>query len=171
MANDYRIEKWRHPYPPNPAMLRLELEGEGFRVINMCSMPESTYGMRKHENEQSHWVISGSIEITVGKIAYLLTAGDRGRMPANTYHTSRVVGDEPVHYLIGERTTLDEKELRVRNSEILIDNMMLMEKIISESLNIETDEPETAVNESGDAEDIAATEEVENTDDTSEADE
>lgn len=130
MANGYRVEKWNRPYPPNPAMLRLELEAEGFRVMNWCDMPDVIYGMHKHESEQSHWVISGSIEITVANVPHLLSAGDRDRMPASTYHTARVIGDEPVIYLIGERTASADAGLHKQNSEMLIDNMIMMEKMI-----------------------------------------
>ncbi len=131
MANGYRVEKWNRPYSPNPAMLRMEMESEGFRVMSWCDMPEATYGMHRHETEQSHWVISGRIEITVGNIPYVLSAGDRDRMPANTFHTARVIGEEPVTYLIGERTVSAETGSQKQDSELLIDNMILMEKMIA----------------------------------------
>jgi len=103
MNPGYRIEKWNKPYKPNPAQLRHELEREGYRVMHWCDRPGASYGMHKHGEEQSHWVISGTIEITVGNSAFELSAGDRDHMPAETYHTARVVGDEPVVYMIGEK--------------------------------------------------------------------
>lgn|SRR5690606_27603556 len=133
MTNRYRVEKWNHPYPPNPAKLRLDLESEGFRVSNWCDFPETAYGMHKHSNDQTHWIISGSIEITVANIAQILSAGDRDHMPANTYHTARVIGDEPVKYLIGEKDPSVDAALRARNSEALIDGMIMMEKILADT--------------------------------------
>lgn len=133
MANGYRVEKWNRPYPPNPAMLRLEMEAEGFRVMNWCDMPDVIYGMHKHETDQSHWIISGSIEIAVANIPYVLSAGDRDHLPANTYHTARVIGDEPVQYLMGEKTVTQTGESRADESERLVDNMILMQKMIDAS--------------------------------------
>jgi quercetin dioxygenase-like cupin family protein len=150
MANGYRVEKWKHPYPPNPAMLRLELEAEGFRVLNWCDLPETSYGMHKHDSEQSHWVISGSIEITVANIAYVLSAGDRDHMPANTYHTARVVGEEPVTYLVGEKLEVADAKTRSRNSEILVESMFMMEKIKADlkakAEAVKNEEPEITEN-------------------------
>ena len=60
--------------------------------------------MHFHNEAQSHWIISGQLEITVQSVGtFLLKAGDRDFMPANTYHSARVIGEEPVMYLIGSR--------------------------------------------------------------------
>jgi quercetin dioxygenase-like cupin family protein len=49
-------------------------------------------------------VISGTLELTVEKFGtFILEKGDRDLMPAGTYHSARVIGDEPVIYLIGEK--------------------------------------------------------------------
>src|SRR5690606_15793113 len=103
--------------------------------------PEAFYGMHKHDSEQTHWIISGSIEITVGNVPHLLSAGDRDRMPANTYHTARIIGEEPVKYLIGEKASAVDAERRIQNSEVLIESMMMMEKITITS-QIESDDDE-----------------------------
>jgi len=56
-----------------------------------------------HADDQSHWVVSGRLELMVeGYGTFVLEAGDRDFMPAGTYHSARVLGDEPVLYLIGE---------------------------------------------------------------------
>jgi len=48
--------------------------------------------------------MSGMLELTVdGAGVFILEAGDRDFMPAGTEHTARVVGAEPVTYLIGAR--------------------------------------------------------------------
>ena len=100
----YRVEKWAEIYPPNPAMLRNTLVSEGYRVYQWCDEPEAIYGEHMHNEEQSHWIISGSLELTVVRFGTLvLEAGDRDFMPAGTYHSARVVGKEPVTYLIGEK--------------------------------------------------------------------
>lgn len=85
-------------------MLRLILTREGYEVFHWCDRPEIVYGMHKHDEAQSHWIISGTIEIHVERVgSFVLEAGDRDFMPAGTYHSARVLGDVPVHYLIGAK--------------------------------------------------------------------
>jgi mannose-6-phosphate isomerase-like protein (cupin superfamily) len=103
MAFDYRVERWKQPYPPNPAMLRLELVGEGYEVFQWADRPSTSYGSHKNPQAQSHWIVSGNLEIVVERVGrYVLGPGDRDFMPADTYHTVRVLGNEPVVYLVGE---------------------------------------------------------------------
>jgi len=52
---------------------------------------------------QSHWIISGELELQVGQETYRLRAGDRDFLPANTIHSAFVPGDEAVVYLIGAK--------------------------------------------------------------------
>jgi mannose-6-phosphate isomerase-like protein (cupin superfamily) len=100
----YRVEKWKEVYAPNPAMLRYILVSEGYGVYQWCDRVGAGYGNHMHGEDQSHWVISGTLEITVEKVGtFVLEAGDRDHMPAGTYHSARVIGNEPVVYLIGEK--------------------------------------------------------------------
>jgi quercetin dioxygenase-like cupin family protein len=100
----YSVEKWREVYAPNPAMLRFILVSEGYKVYQWCDRPGSVYGRHMHGEDQSHWVISGTLELTIENVGtFILEAGDRDLMPAGTFHSARVIGDEPVVYLIGER--------------------------------------------------------------------
>ena len=100
----FRIERWSQPHQPNAAMMRYLLTSEGYNVFQWSDRPATIYGMRKHAHEQSHWVFSGALEITAQSIGtYVLQAGDRDFLPAEIYHTLRVVGEEPAIYLIGEK--------------------------------------------------------------------
>ncbi|HMO81845.1 MAG TPA: cupin domain-containing protein [Pyrinomonadaceae bacterium] len=100
----YRIERWCEVYAPNVAMLRLRLVQEGYKVLQWCDQPESIYVNHFHPEDQTHWIISGQLEITIERVGtFVLEAGDRDFLPANTYHSARVIGEEPVLFLIGER--------------------------------------------------------------------
>lgn len=99
----YRIERWSNALSPNPAMMRDVMARDGYSVYQWSDPAGTNYGMHKHETAQSHWIVSGVLEITVeGRGTISLGAGDRDFMPANTYHSARVVGDGPVLYLVGE---------------------------------------------------------------------
>lgn len=111
----YRIERWKEVYRPNSAMLRLILEREGYRVFQWSDRPNTFYGLHKHSEEQSHWIVSGSLELTIERQGtYTLNAGDRDFMPAETYHSARVTSEEPVLYLVGEKIKVVEKKKRGR---------------------------------------------------------
>jgi uncharacterized cupin superfamily protein len=62
-----------------------------------------------HERDQSHWIVSGELEITVDGVGtFLLQAGDRDFLPAGMYHSARVPEGQHVIYLVGERLSEDE---------------------------------------------------------------
>ena len=85
-------------------MLRHSMTADGYQVFQWCDEPGTEYGNHMHSEDQSHWIISGSLELTVERSGvYLLEAGDRDFMPAGTYHSARVVSDEPVMYLVGAK--------------------------------------------------------------------
>ena len=101
---NYRIERWSALHAPNSAMLRHILVTEGYRVFQWCDLPEAVYVNHKHAEDQSHWIISGALELTIERVGtVVLEAGDRDFMPAGTYHSARVVSEEPVVYLVGEK--------------------------------------------------------------------
>ncbi len=107
MNADYRIERWKEVYAPNPAMLRLQLVNEGYRVFQWSDQANCFYASHAHSETQSHWIVSGQLEINVEFVGrFVLGPGDRDFMPANAYHTAKVLGSEPVVYLVGEK--LDE---------------------------------------------------------------
>lgn len=104
MPVEYRVERWQQLYAPNSAELRHSMSVEGYQVFQWCDQPGAEYGSHKHDEDQSHWIISGSLELSVERVGvFVLAAGDRDFMPAGTYHSARVIGDEPVMYLIGAR--------------------------------------------------------------------
>lgn len=85
-------------------MLRQTLVVEGYSVFQWSDRPETVYGPHRHGEDQSHWVVSGSLELTVEGVGVVeLTAGDRDFMPAGTLHSARVTSEEPVLYLVGSK--------------------------------------------------------------------
>ena len=100
----YRVKKWQKDFVPDATELKSQMESEGFSVFEWSDLPGRTYGPHKHGENQSHWIVSGILELTIenyGKVT--LRTGDRDFMPANTMHSAQVIGDEPVIYLIGAK--------------------------------------------------------------------
>jgi quercetin dioxygenase-like cupin family protein len=100
----YRVKKYQGTQPPDARAMVHAMETEGYRVLEWSDRPGISYGGHRHEEDQSHLIISGQIEFVVeGHGTVTLGPGDRDYMPAGTMHSARVVGDEPVFYLIGSR--------------------------------------------------------------------
>ena len=101
---NYRIERWTKSNAPNPASLRGILISENYRVFQWQDAPGAVYSLHEHERDQSHWIISGALELTIENVgSFFLKAGDRDFMPAGTRHSARVVGEDAVVYLVGEK--------------------------------------------------------------------
>lgn len=116
-----QVQRWREVYAPSPAVLRMKLASEGYRIFHWVDRAGTIYGIHKHEEDQTHWIISGELEITFENgVSYILGVGDRDFMPANTWHTARVMGEEPVNYLVGEKLRVEKpkrKRGRPRKNE------------------------------------------------------
>lgn len=98
-----RVERWKGEESPDASELRAILEAEGYSVFEWSDAPGTHYGAHRHAEDQSHWIVSGALELRVAGEAYTLRAGDRDFLPANTVHAAFVPGTEPVRYLIGAR--------------------------------------------------------------------
>lgn len=110
-----QIQRWREVYKPNPAVLRFILAAEGCRIFHWVDRAGNVYGIHKHDTDQIHWIISGELEITLERGgSYVLKTGDRDFMPAQTWHSARVLGEEPVSYLVGEKIIEKPKQKRGR---------------------------------------------------------
>ncbi|MCM3904098.1 MAG: cupin domain-containing protein [Pyrinomonadaceae bacterium] len=98
-----RVERWNQDAVPVARELREVLQGEGYTVSEWTDASGTVYPPHSHSEDQSHWIISGELEIRVHDQTYKLGTGDRDFLPANTMHAAFVPGDEPVRYLIGAK--------------------------------------------------------------------
>lgn len=100
---DIEIERWNGALVLNAEDLKTRLSSEGYSVRQWIDSPGTKYGPHSHDEDQSHWILSGELELRVGYEVYTLRPGDRDFLPANTMHSATVPGDKPVTYLIGVR--------------------------------------------------------------------
>lgn len=104
MPQMYRVERWTGDSPPFASDLKERMESEGYSVFQWSDPPGATYSTHTHFEDQTHWIVAGTLELDVaGHGVVRLAAGDRDFMPAETEHSARVVGSEPVVYLIGSK--------------------------------------------------------------------
>lgn len=98
-----KVERWTETAAPDVRALRQRMEEEGYSVFEWIDAPGTVYGPHVHAEDQSHWIVSGALELSIGDEQYTLRAGDRDYLPAYTKHSAAVAGDEAVVYLIGAR--------------------------------------------------------------------
>jgi quercetin dioxygenase-like cupin family protein len=97
------IERWSNAGPSDSEQMKQRLLAEGYSVFEWTDAPGTKYGPHSHAEDQSHWIISGELELRVSYETYVLRAGDRDYLPAGTIHSAFVPGDKPLVYLIGAR--------------------------------------------------------------------
>ena len=137
MKFDNRVEKWKKLHTPNSAMLRHTLASEGFEVSQWSMQPGKMLAKSKSENDKTFWIASGKLEITVAGIGkFVLEAGDRNYIPAETYYSARVVGDEVVIYLVGEKDA-EEKAIQEKFETTDFEQMLGMAKRIEQERKFE----------------------------------
>ena len=98
-----QVERWSEPEAPDAEKLKARLREEGYSVFQWTDDAGTKYGPHAHAEDQSHWIVSGELELRVGYETYTLRAGDRDFLSANTIHSAYVPGNEPVTYLIGAK--------------------------------------------------------------------
>jgi quercetin dioxygenase-like cupin family protein len=98
-----QTERWTEDTAPDAADLNRRLQAEGYSVFQWSDAPGTSYGDHSHPEDQSHWILSGELELHVDGETYTLRAGDRDFLPANTIHSAFVPGEESVVYLIGAK--------------------------------------------------------------------
>lgn len=104
MGSGYTITRWKGADAATAEQLWAALEADGYSVFQWTDRPGTTYPEHSHAEDQSHCIVSGRLELSVeGFGAEVLGPGDRDHMPAGTVHSARVVGNDPVVYLIGRK--------------------------------------------------------------------
>lgn len=100
----YRVERWNGSEPPDAEELMKKMSDEGYSVFQWTDAAGAVYTDHEHGDDQSHWIISGTLELKVrGHGIVVLNAGDRDFMPAGMAHSARVIGGGAVVYLIGAK--------------------------------------------------------------------
>lgn len=99
-----RVERWTNAFAPDPTELRRQMEKEGYTVTEHSEAPGTVHEPHDHSTDQSLWIIRGSAQLRVGDEQYILNAGDRDYLPANTEHSALAIGEEFVVYLNGVKT-------------------------------------------------------------------
>ena len=99
----FSVQRWNGTGSHDANELRQLLESEGYSSFEWSDSAGTAYPPHSHADDHPHWIISGSLELTVHGETYTLNAGDRDYLPANTIHSAFVPGSQRVRYLIGAK--------------------------------------------------------------------
>jgi quercetin dioxygenase-like cupin family protein len=66
----FAVRRWTRSDIPGASELRQILEGEGYSVFEWTDPPRTRYEPHEHDDDQSHWIISGALELTVNDEIY-----------------------------------------------------------------------------------------------------
>src|SRR6185436_11103369 len=67
-----QVERWNEDSLPDPAELKSRLLREGYSVFQWSDAPGTKYGPHSHGEDQSHWIVSGALDLIVGHETYTL---------------------------------------------------------------------------------------------------
>lgn len=107
-----RLSRWNRETLPSLEALRGALTGEGLTVSEWADPAGTVYPVHTHEYPEVRVVIRGQLRVGLPDTGeeYVLGAGDRLDLPANTPHWADVNGPGPVVYLSASRNNHNHKK-------------------------------------------------------------
>ena len=94
--------RWSEECPDADA-LKQQLTSEGFDAYQWTGRPRGAYLDYIHAQDEVVCVLSGTADVKVADEHGSVEPGDRMDVPANTYHSITVTGEDPLVVLTGMR--------------------------------------------------------------------
>lgn len=96
-----RLTRWNKETPPSLEALRGALTGEGLAISEWADPAGTVYPVHTHEYPEVRVIVRGQLRVGLPETGeeFILNAGDRLDLPANTPHWADVSGHGPVVYL------------------------------------------------------------------------
>lgn len=96
------VTRWNPEQGPvQMSALRALLQREGKATAWWSDVPGATSGDKARHWPETRWVVTGYLRVRVGSEVIDLGPGDRLDLPADTPHTTEVVGLSTAIYLVG----------------------------------------------------------------------
>src|SRR5690242_2708167 len=100
--NHIRIIRWEKPTSITQEEAEAKLHREGYESFCWYDVPGVVYPKHRHECDECLWILNGEIHFQILEMEYVLKAGDRIYLPAQTPHIARVPQSGGVTYLVGQ---------------------------------------------------------------------
>ena len=96
---ELKVIRWNKTEPPTESELVRALETEGLAAYIEDDEPGHHYDPHVHPNDEVLVVIRGEVTLGVGEQKWMLKAGDRLDLPANTWHWANTGEAGPIRML------------------------------------------------------------------------
>jgi mannose-6-phosphate isomerase-like protein (cupin superfamily) len=99
-----RLERWTsRDGPLTESRIMKLMESDGYEVASYAYRPGTQFAPHEHSQDKCDAVLQGVLRLVVGDQTFDLGPGDRLYLPAGTWHSAQVVGNETVLSLDGTR--------------------------------------------------------------------
>lgn len=89
------ITRWQAPVSPTAAQIKMMLETEGLEAFTELYSPTEKISEHRHPYTEVRYVVSGELMFNIAGNQFLLRAGDRVEVPANTKHSHFAGNNDP----------------------------------------------------------------------------
>lgn len=97
------ITRWQAPIIPSKSQIRTILESEGLEPFEETYAPQTRVNDHRHPFAEIRFIASGEILFNISGNQFVLRAGDRVEIPANTKHSHLSQGTEPCICICAQR--------------------------------------------------------------------
>ncbi len=95
------VQRWEAPLTPNKIQISRQYATEGLEAFEETYQPQQQVVEHRHPFCEVRTLIEGEMLFNIAGNQFLLRAGDRVEIPANTRHTHTAQGDHPCVCLVG----------------------------------------------------------------------
>ncbi len=94
------VLRWQALTPPSAAQIKLIFESEGHDAIEEVVFKGQKHIEKRHPFCEVRFIVSGELHLSIGGTQFLLRAGDRIEIPANTRHSYWTQNESVLNYYI-----------------------------------------------------------------------
>lgn len=97
------ITRWQAPIFPNKEQIKQILESEGLETLEEVYQPNTKVLDHRHPFAEVRIVVSGELIFNISGNQFVLRAGDRLEIPANTKHSHVAQGSQACVCICAQR--------------------------------------------------------------------
>lgn len=95
------VQRWEAPLLPNKIQIEKLYLSEGLDVFEETYAPQQAVVEHRHPFCEVRTLLAGEMHFNIAGNQFVLRAGDRVEIPANTRHNHIAQGNEPCVCLVG----------------------------------------------------------------------
>jgi quercetin dioxygenase-like cupin family protein len=97
------VNRWEAPITPDKVQISRQYLSEGLDIFEEVYLPQQTVTEHRHPFCEVRTILEGEMLFNIAGNQFLLRAGDRVEIPANTKHTHTAQGQKSCICLVGYR--------------------------------------------------------------------